>query len=157
MFKPTLVTISPIFLLLVIYVAGNAWASCLPKGTHNARTRLAFLSPFFGFINPGPFTLKEVHPTTNYVVGHSTKIRTTTACCGFSGGCHSVSSQYRSVELRHSKGHLAALVVYADSDRCIVILRHAGRNSDSRPDYVLNCMLRVRIPSVFGQYFTQRV
>ena len=52
-------TVSSVFLLLLIYTAGNAWATFLPRSTWVAGTRFAFLSGVFHFINPGPFTLKE--------------------------------------------------------------------------------------------------
>ncbi|KAL0960205.1 hypothetical protein HGRIS_011838 [Hohenbuehelia grisea] len=58
-FKPMPMHVSTVFLLLVIYTVGNAWAYVLPRRTWVAGTRLEFLSGLFHFINPGPFTMKE--------------------------------------------------------------------------------------------------
>jgi hypothetical protein len=60
LFKPVQVGVSAVFLLLIIYTFGNAWATCLPKRTLVEGTRFEILAPIFGFINPGAFTLKEV-------------------------------------------------------------------------------------------------
>ncbi|KAL4258388.1 oligopeptide OPT transporter family protein [Pleurotus pulmonarius] len=59
LFKPVQMTVSSVFLLLLIYTAGNAWATFLPRSTWVTGTRFGFLSGVFHFINPGPFTLKE--------------------------------------------------------------------------------------------------
>lgn len=59
-FKPILVVISAIFLLLLIYTIGKAWARFLPtRETFEGRPILGKLAPIAGFINPGPFGLKE--------------------------------------------------------------------------------------------------
>jgi hypothetical protein len=53
-------TVSSVFILLIIYTAGNAWATFLPRGSWVKGTRFEFLTPVIVFINPGEFTLKEV-------------------------------------------------------------------------------------------------
>jgi hypothetical protein len=60
LFKPLQMIVSPVFLLLIIYTFGNAWAKCLPKRKTVEGTPFEMLGPIFGFINPGAFTLKEV-------------------------------------------------------------------------------------------------
>jgi hypothetical protein len=60
MFKPVQMTVSTVFLLLLIYTFGNFWARFLPKSSWVKGGRFDRLAPFFHFINPGPFTLKEV-------------------------------------------------------------------------------------------------
>lgn len=52
-------TVSTVFLLLLIYTIGSAWAS-LPRASTVQDTRFSFLGPVIHFINPGPFGLKEV-------------------------------------------------------------------------------------------------
>lgn len=54
-------TVSTVFLLLLIYTAGNAWAKLLPQETLVIGTRFERLAPILRFINHGPFTLKEVN------------------------------------------------------------------------------------------------
>ncbi|KAJ8516828.1 hypothetical protein ONZ45_g5896 [Pleurotus djamor] len=58
-FKPIQMSVSSVFLLLLIYSVGNAWAAFVPRKSWVIGTRLEFLGNFFAFINPGPFTLKE--------------------------------------------------------------------------------------------------
>lgn len=53
-------TVSTVFLLLVLYSIGVAWAAFLPKRSWVEGTRLQSLTPVLEFINPGPFGLKEV-------------------------------------------------------------------------------------------------
>lgn len=50
-------TVSTVFLLLLIYSVGNAWAKFLPR--RSPEKRIGF-GRFIHFINPGEFTLKEV-------------------------------------------------------------------------------------------------
>ncbi|KAF8610390.1 oligopeptide transporter [Ceratobasidium sp. AG-I] len=57
-FKPIDVSVSGIFLLLLVYTIGNAWALFLPKPAR-FETRAPWLVPIVRFINPGPFGLKE--------------------------------------------------------------------------------------------------
>ena len=52
--------VSPVFLLLIIYTLGNAWAKCLPTKTSVEGTPFGRLAPMFDFVNPGAFALKEV-------------------------------------------------------------------------------------------------
>ncbi|KAF8230326.1 oligopeptide transporter [Tricholoma matsutake] len=59
LFKPLQMTVSTVFLLLVNYTFGNAWAKCLPRRTTVEGTPFEFLAPTLGFINPGAFKLKE--------------------------------------------------------------------------------------------------
>ena len=60
LFKPVQVTVSTVFLLLLIYTVGNAWAVLLPRASSVEGTRLARLAPVLEFVNPGEFRLKEV-------------------------------------------------------------------------------------------------
>jgi hypothetical protein len=53
-------TVSTVFLLLLIYSVGNAWAKFMPTREKVTGTSFEFMGPVFGFINPGPFSLKEV-------------------------------------------------------------------------------------------------
>jgi len=52
--------VSSVFLLLLTYSAGNAWATVFPKESWVEGTPFESLSLLFRFINPGPFSLKEV-------------------------------------------------------------------------------------------------
>lgn len=53
-------TVSTVFLLLIIYTTGNGWAKLFPRRNWVIGTRFERLAPVFHFINPGPFSLKEV-------------------------------------------------------------------------------------------------
>jgi hypothetical protein len=53
-------TVSTVFLLLLTYTIGNAWAKFLPTRAQVEGTRLSFLGRIIAVVNPGPFTLKEV-------------------------------------------------------------------------------------------------
>lgn len=55
--------ISTVFLLLVIYAAGTAWATLVPSQSRVEGTRFAKLGPFIEFLNPRPFGMKEVRCT----------------------------------------------------------------------------------------------
>ncbi|CAA7257463.1 unnamed protein product [Cyclocybe aegerita] len=59
LFKPVQMSVSTVFLLLLTYTVGNAWAKFFPKASWVKDTRLEVLVPIFHFINPGPFSLKE--------------------------------------------------------------------------------------------------
>ncbi|KAI5833165.1 peptide transporter MTD1 [Schizophyllum commune Tattone D] len=58
-FKPVTVSVSSVFLLLLIYSIGNAWAAFLPKRSLVKGTRFERLGGVIDFINPGPFRIKE--------------------------------------------------------------------------------------------------
>ncbi|TFK71693.1 oligopeptide transporter [Pluteus cervinus] len=58
-FKPVQVTVSNVFLMLLLYTSGNLWAKFLPRRTWVEGTRLHFLGGIVDFINPGDFGLKE--------------------------------------------------------------------------------------------------
>ncbi|KXH57173.1 OPT oligopeptide transporter [Colletotrichum salicis] len=66
-FKPTAITISGTFIVLIGYFVGKAWAKIFPRGDNlEARWRqdhpegeLPAYIKFFKFINPGPWGLKE--------------------------------------------------------------------------------------------------
>lgn len=60
LFKPVQVSVSTVFLLLLIYTFGNLWATILPRASLVEGTRLARFGPLLHFINPGAFGLKEV-------------------------------------------------------------------------------------------------
>ena len=53
-------SVSTVFLLLLIYSAGIAWAAVLPTAKFVEGGRFAKWAGFFHFINPGPFGIKEV-------------------------------------------------------------------------------------------------
>ncbi|CAN8100192.1 unnamed protein product [Discula destructiva] len=67
LFKPTLVSISGTFIVLIAYFVGNAWANFLPRGDHQEarwRGKGGKGSPpawirLIAFVNPGPWGLKE--------------------------------------------------------------------------------------------------
>ncbi|KAJ2920656.1 hypothetical protein H1R20_g16438, partial [Candolleomyces eurysporus] len=105
LYKPVQMAVSTVFLLLITYTAGNAWATFLPKRSAVEGTRLAFLGSAFHFINPGPFSLKEhavaslvastaaygTTSVTNFAVQrlyYDTKVEATTAILAtFSTAC----------------------------------------------------------------------
>ncbi|KAF9269595.1 oligopeptide transporter [Marasmius fiardii PR-910] len=58
-FKPVLVSVSTVFLLLITYTIGEVMANFLPRRSTVEGTRLQFLGPALHVINPGPFQLKE--------------------------------------------------------------------------------------------------
>lgn len=58
-FKPVQMMVSTVFLLLIIYTIGNAWATFFPRRSWVEGTRLHRLGPIFAFLNPGKFLLKE--------------------------------------------------------------------------------------------------
>ena len=60
LFEPVQMAVSRVFLMLLIYTIGNGWALFFPKRSWVVGTRLEFLAPVFNFINPGPFSIKEV-------------------------------------------------------------------------------------------------
>ncbi len=59
LFKPVQMNISSVFLLLLIYSCGIAWAALMPRREHVVGTRFEFLGPAIHFINPGKLTIKE--------------------------------------------------------------------------------------------------
>lgn len=59
-FKPVTVSVSTVFLLLLVYSTGVAWANVLPRGSSVRGTRLARFAPVLDFVNPGEFKIKEV-------------------------------------------------------------------------------------------------
>jgi hypothetical protein len=60
-FKPLQVSVSTVFMLLLIYTFGVAWATILPQQSWTERTRFQRFGPLVHFINPGEFRLKEVY------------------------------------------------------------------------------------------------
>ena len=60
LFKPIQVTVSTVFLLLLIYTIGKGWAMYMPKASWVEGTRFSGLAPVLHFINPGEFRIKEV-------------------------------------------------------------------------------------------------
>ncbi|KAF8842459.1 OPT superfamily oligopeptide transporter [Paxillus ammoniavirescens] len=58
-FKPIQVLVSTVFLLLLIYTVGVAWAKFLPQRSSVEGTSFERLGPIFEFINPGEFRIKE--------------------------------------------------------------------------------------------------
>lgn len=53
-------SVSTVFMLLLIYTVGVAWSVFLPRQSWVEGTRLEALGPVLHFVNPGPFQLKEV-------------------------------------------------------------------------------------------------
>jgi hypothetical protein len=60
LFKPIQVAVSSMFLLLIIYSCGLAWAKILPTQSSVEGTRFEGMGSIIHFLNPGPFGLKEV-------------------------------------------------------------------------------------------------
>lgn len=66
-FKPTPVDISGVFLVLIAYFIGNAWARLLPRGDklearwleNGGQGKFPWWISLIKFLNPGPFGLKE--------------------------------------------------------------------------------------------------
>ncbi|KIM57237.1 hypothetical protein SCLCIDRAFT_1143537 [Scleroderma citrinum Foug A] len=109
-FKPVQeVTVSGVFLLLLIHSVGVAWSKILPRRESVERTRYAKLGPVLGFINPGEFRIKEhviatltactaSHPSTivlNFAVQnlyYNTHVKASTAVLAtFSAACFGYS------------------------------------------------------------------
>ncbi|KIM46796.1 hypothetical protein M413DRAFT_440366 [Hebeloma cylindrosporum] len=59
LFKPVQMSVSTVFLLLIIYTVGNGWARFFPQRNWVVGTRFERLAAVLHFINPGPFSLKE--------------------------------------------------------------------------------------------------
>ncbi|OCH87394.1 oligopeptide transporter [Obba rivulosa] len=59
LFKPIQMSVSTVFLLLLIYSVGRVWATFLPRGSSVEGTRFSRLAPVLEFINPGEFRIKE--------------------------------------------------------------------------------------------------
>ena len=59
-------SVSSVFLLLLIHTVGNGWALFFPKRSWVVGTRLESLGPVLDFINPGPFSIKEVNRLLNF-------------------------------------------------------------------------------------------
>ncbi|RPD55663.1 oligopeptide transporter [Lentinus tigrinus ALCF2SS1-7] len=59
LFKPVQMSVSTVFLLLLIYSVGIAWAKYLPRKELVEGTRFARLAGVIDFINPGEFRIKE--------------------------------------------------------------------------------------------------
>ncbi|KAI0781468.1 oligopeptide transporter [Trametes elegans] len=59
LFKPVQVSVSTVFLLLLIYTVGLAWAKYMPREEWVKGTRFERFSPFLRFLNPGEFKIKE--------------------------------------------------------------------------------------------------
>lgn len=102
-------TVSTVFLLLLIYTFGTAWATFLPRRSWVAGTRLEYLAPVLEFINPGEFNLKEVstlhaNPTFVFVS------RNIVACGGLLGSLYCIRRKHRCHEFRCSKGKLIRIV-----------------------------------------------
>ena len=53
-------TVSTVFLLLIIYTVGTAWAKFLPRRETVRGTRFDSLGSVFHLLNPGDFGIKEV-------------------------------------------------------------------------------------------------
>ncbi|KAI6095908.1 OPT oligopeptide transporter protein-domain-containing protein [Pisolithus croceorrhizus] len=58
-FKPVLVSVSTVFLLLLSYTVGLAWAKFVPRRSSVEGTRFESLGPILDFFNPGEFKIKE--------------------------------------------------------------------------------------------------
>ena len=60
-------SVSTVFLLLIIYTVGIVWAKYLPQASWVEGTRFAGLAPVLHFINPGEFRIKEVGPPSSAI------------------------------------------------------------------------------------------
>jgi len=59
-FKPQTIYVSVVFLTVLAYIIGEAWAILIPrKGGRLGPISFEFLTPFLSFLNPGPFNMKE--------------------------------------------------------------------------------------------------
>ncbi|KAI6040850.1 OPT oligopeptide transporter protein-domain-containing protein, partial [Pisolithus marmoratus] len=58
-FKPVQVSVSTVFLLLLIYSWGLAWAKFIPRRSSVEGTRFEKLGPILEFLNPSEFKIKE--------------------------------------------------------------------------------------------------
>lgn len=87
LFKPVQMSVSTVFLLLIIYTIGNAWARFLPRASLVEGTRFESLAPIISFINPGEFMLKEVSVDCLSRLDRELNF-CYVACCRFSGGLH---------------------------------------------------------------------
>ena len=61
-------SVSTVFLLLIIYTVGIVWAKYLPQASWVEGTRFAGLAPVLHFINPGEFRIKEVGPPSSIIL-----------------------------------------------------------------------------------------
>ena len=57
-------SVSTVFLLLIIYTVGIVWAKYVPQASWVEGSRFAGLAPVLRFINPGEFRIKEVSAST---------------------------------------------------------------------------------------------
>lgn len=53
-------SVSTVFLLLLIYTVGIVWAKYLPRAEWVEGTRFQRFGPIIHFLNPGEFQIKEV-------------------------------------------------------------------------------------------------
>ena len=63
-FKPIVITVSPVFLLLLIYAIGKTWEHAIPvphRWLDDPSTVKRRTAKILKLLNPGPFGLKEVH------------------------------------------------------------------------------------------------
>jgi len=102
-------SISTVFLLLIIYTFGNAWAKFLPKQSWVENTRFERLSPVLYFINPGPFGLKEVRRTRCYPEGSTADILVHIACYRLSCGVYRCWRKLCRAEFCGSKGWFTSI------------------------------------------------
>ncbi|KAF9242072.1 OPT oligopeptide transporter protein-domain-containing protein [Melanogaster broomeanus] len=79
-FKPTQVSVSTVFLLLLVYSVGVAWAKFIPHRSWVQGTRFEMFGPIIEFVNPGEFGIKE-HVIASLVV--STAAHSNTAVLNF--------------------------------------------------------------------------
>lgn len=63
-------SVSTVFLLLLIYTVGIVWAKYLPRAEWVEGTRFQRFGPIIHFLNPGEFQIKEVcFPSLAYLCG----------------------------------------------------------------------------------------
>ncbi|KAI6040852.1 OPT oligopeptide transporter protein-domain-containing protein [Pisolithus marmoratus] len=79
-FKPVQVSVPTVFLLLLVYSWGLAWAKFIPRRSSVEGTRLEKLGPILEFLNPGEFRIKG-HVTATLVA--STAASSNTAVLNF--------------------------------------------------------------------------
>jgi hypothetical protein len=97
-----------VFLLLVVYSLGTAWAAILPRKELVEGTRFAALAPVLHFVNPCDFGIKEVCDDRVAGSRRLTRLCVRVACRGDGHGEHGGVREHGGDELRRAAGACAA-------------------------------------------------
>lgn len=136
-------TVSTVFLLLLTYSAGNAWAKVLPTRTLTDGVSSSKLDRLIHFINPGPFTIKEVYTLLSahmcslaqrYFQHVVASLVASTAASG--------SSAVQNFAVQKVCSYLHSLHLYFHTSS-LALLRHQGRSYDCYSCNLLHGLLRV--------------